>query len=157
MPDRGQKGTVLHRPKSKPRAPGRFQSKRNAFIALRNALATNDSLDQSLRHDLESRIEKLNIDPVEKSWGQEVRAAWRQYDALIKYAADPNGLAKTIERDRAGEYRSATESPLKRMVTASQGMGALCPWPFIGKKQSVVVPAWALGEGQAFENRLRGH
>jgi hypothetical protein len=93
-------------------------ARRNAFIALRNALATGDTLDQGLRHDLESRIERLDVDPVEKSWAQEVRAAWRQYDALMKYAADPNGLAKTIERDRVGEYRAATESPLKRMVAA---------------------------------------
>jgi hypothetical protein len=93
-------------------------ARRNAFIALRHALATGDSLDQGLRRDLESRIERLDLDPVEKSWAQEVRAAWRQYDALIKYAADPSGLAKTIERDRVGEYRAATESPLKRMVAA---------------------------------------
>jgi hypothetical protein len=93
-------------------------ARRNAFIALRHALATGDSLDQGLRGDLESRIERLDLDPVEKSWAQEVRAAWRQYDALIKYAADPTGLAKTIERHRVGEYRAATESPLKRMVAA---------------------------------------
>jgi hypothetical protein len=88
----------------------------NAFIALRHALATGDSLDQGLRRDLESRVERLDLDPVEKSWAQEVRTAWRQYDALIEFAADPNGLAKTIERDRIGEYRAATESPLKRMA-----------------------------------------
>jgi hypothetical protein len=93
-------------------------ARRNAFVALRHSLATGDSLDQALRADLESRIEKLDVDPVEKSWPQEVRAAWRQYDALMKFAADPNGLAKTIERDRVGEYRAATESPLKRMVAA---------------------------------------
>ena len=93
-------------------------ARRNAFIALRHALATGDSLDQGLRGDLESRIERLDLDPVEKSWAQEVRAAWRQYDALIKYAADRSGLAKTIERDRVGEYRAAMESPLKRMVAA---------------------------------------
>jgi hypothetical protein len=93
-------------------------ARRNAFIALRNLLATGDSLDQGLRRDLESRIERLDVDPIEKSWAQEVRAAWRQYDALMKYAADPNGLGKTTERDRVGEYRAATESPLKRMVAA---------------------------------------
>jgi hypothetical protein len=93
-------------------------SRRNAFIALRHALATGDSLDEGLRRELKTRIEKLDLDPVDKSWEQEVRAAWRQYDALIKHAADPSGLAKTIERDRAGEYRAATASPLKRMVAA---------------------------------------
>jgi hypothetical protein len=53
-------------------------ARRNAFVALRHSLATGDSLDQALRADLESRIEKLDVDPVEKSWPQEVRAAWRQ-------------------------------------------------------------------------------
>ncbi len=91
-------------------------ARRNAFIALRHTLATSDSLDEALRGDLESRIERLDLEPVEKSWPQEFRAAWRQYDALIKFAADPNGLAKTIERDRAGEYRAATEGRLKRMT-----------------------------------------
>jgi hypothetical protein len=94
-------------------------ARRNAFIALRNALATGDSLDQGLRRDLESRIERLDLDPIEKSWAQEVRAAWRQYDALMKFASDPNGLAKTIERDRVSEYRAATQGPLKRMVAAA--------------------------------------
>jgi hypothetical protein len=93
-------------------------SRRSAFVALRNALATGDSLDEALRRDLESRIEKLALDPVEKSWAQEVRGAWRQYDALMKFAADPNGLAKTIERDRLREYRAATQGPLKRMAVA---------------------------------------
>jgi hypothetical protein len=93
-------------------------ARRNAFIALRHAVATGASLDEALRRNLELRIEKLNLDPVEKSWTQEVRAAWRQYDALIKFAADPNGLAKTIERDRVSEYRAATEGQLKRMAAA---------------------------------------
>ena len=93
-------------------------ARRNAFIALRHAIATGYSLDAGLSRGLESRIERLDLDPVEKSWTQEVRAAWRQYEALIKYAAAPSGLAKTIERDRVGEYRAATESPLKRMVAA---------------------------------------
>ena len=72
----------------------------------------------ALRRELESRIERLDLDPVEKSWAQEVRGAWRQYDALMRFAADPNGLASTIERDRVDEYRAATENPLKRIAAA---------------------------------------
>jgi hypothetical protein len=93
-------------------------ARRSAFIALRNALATGDSLHAALRRELESRIERLDLDPVEKSWAQEVRGAWRQYDALMRFAADPNGLASTIERDRVDEYRAATENPLKRIAAA---------------------------------------
>jgi hypothetical protein len=93
-------------------------SRRNAFIALRHALATGDSLDEGLRRELKTRVEKLDLDPAEKSWTQEVRAAWRQYDALIKFAADPSGLAKTIEQGRVREYHAATQRPLKRFSTA---------------------------------------
>jgi hypothetical protein len=92
------------------------QSRRSAFIAFRNALATGNSLDEDFRRDLESRIEKLDLDPVEKSWTQEMRSAWRQYDSLMKFAAEPNGLAKTIERDRVDEYRATTEGRLRRMA-----------------------------------------
>jgi hypothetical protein len=93
-------------------------ARRSAFIALRNALATCDSLAAALHHELESRIERLDLDPVEKSWAQEVRTATRQYDALMKFSADPNGLAKTIERDRVDEYRAGAKNPLKRTVAA---------------------------------------
>jgi hypothetical protein len=67
----------------------------------------DDSLDPALRRELMSRVERLNLDPVEKSWSQERRAAWRQYDALMKYAADPHGLARRVEADRWQEYRAA--------------------------------------------------
>jgi hypothetical protein len=82
-------------------------SRRSAFVELRHALGADDSLDPELRRELMSRVERLNLDPVEKSWSQERRAAWRQYDALMKDAADPHGLARRVEADRWQEYRAA--------------------------------------------------
>ena len=91
-------------------------SRRNAFVQLRHALGVDDSLDPELRRDLMSRIEKLNLDPVEKSWAQERRAAWRQYDALMRYATDPHGMTTLVEADRWQEYRASRSGVFKRTL-----------------------------------------
>jgi hypothetical protein len=93
-------------------------SRRSAFVELRHALGVDDSLDPELRRELMSRVEKLDLDPVEKSWSQERRAAWRQYDALMRYAADPQGLARRVEADRRHEYRRTFHHGPGEMTTA---------------------------------------
>jgi hypothetical protein len=92
-------------------------SRRNAFVQLRHALGVDDSLDPELRRDLTTRIEKLNLDPVEKSWSQETRAAWRQYDALMNYATNPRGMARLVETDRWQEYRASRTGVFRRSVS----------------------------------------
>jgi len=91
-------------------------SRRDAFVELRHALGVDDSLDPELRRDLMARVEKLNLDPVEKSWSQERRAAWRQYDALMAYARDPHGMAKLVNADRWQEYRASRTGAFKRSL-----------------------------------------
>ncbi len=81
-------------------------SRRGEFLELRHALGTDDSLDPELRRELIARVEKLNLDPVEKTWPGEIRAARRQYEALMRYAADPKGMAKLVNQDRWQEYRA---------------------------------------------------
>lgn len=91
-------------------------SRRSAFIELRHALGADESLDPALRTELLSRVERLDLDPVEKSWPQEIRAAWRQYDALMKYAADPKGMARMLDADRWQEYRARHETVRERIA-----------------------------------------
>jgi hypothetical protein len=31
-----------------------------------------------------ARLKRLDIDPAARTWTQEVRGAWRQYEALVK-------------------------------------------------------------------------
>lgn len=57
-------------------------AREQAFVQLRHALGTDAALDPELRHKLMARIERLDIDPAARTWQQEVRGAWRQYDAL---------------------------------------------------------------------------
>jgi hypothetical protein len=65
-----------------------------------------------------SQLEHLDLDPVEKSWSQECQAAWRQYDALMKYVADPKGMPKLVETDRWQEYHSRRSGTTGRILDA---------------------------------------
>jgi hypothetical protein len=50
-------------------------------------------------------VEKLDLNPVEQSWDQETRDAWKQYDVLLAYASG-GGLAREIQVNRGDEMRS---------------------------------------------------
>jgi hypothetical protein len=77
--------------------------RRRAFVQLRHALGADDSLDPELRAQVAERLGKLDIDPMDRSWEQEVRGAWHQYNALLRYAADPKGLPKLVVANRQQE------------------------------------------------------
>ncbi len=88
-----------------------------AFIQLRHALGVDDSLDPPLRAQLAQRLEALDVDPIERTWDQEVKGAWAQYDALVKYAQDPQGLPKLVQADREQEARAlAHEAGARAMI-----------------------------------------
>jgi hypothetical protein len=59
-------------------------AREKAFVQLRHALGTDAALDRDLRRELMTRLERLDIDPAARTWTQEVRGAWRQYEALVK-------------------------------------------------------------------------
>ena len=59
-------------------------ARERAFVELRHALGTDAGLDPDLRKELMARLKRLDIDPAARTWTQEVRGAWRQYEALVK-------------------------------------------------------------------------
>jgi hypothetical protein len=58
-------------------------ARRRAFVSVRNAIGSDLNLDSKLRMELLGRIEKIDVNPIERPWDQEIRDSWRQYDALI--------------------------------------------------------------------------
>src|SRR6266700_3761676 len=48
-------------------------ARRRAFIQLRHELGADDTLAPELRAELMERVERLSLDPLERSWEQEVR------------------------------------------------------------------------------------
>ncbi len=55
-----------------------------AFVQFRHALGTDAELNPDMRREMMLRLERLDIDPAARTWAQEVRGAWRQYEALVK-------------------------------------------------------------------------
>jgi hypothetical protein len=79
--------------------PSRLQT----YSQLKLLLALNNSLEPELRDEIEGRAEKISLNPFENDLNAEANVALAQYQALVAFAKDPNGLAAKIERDRRAE------------------------------------------------------
>ena len=73
------------------------------YSQLKLLLALNTSLEPELRSQVGDQLEKISLNPFENDLSAEAKIATQQYDTLLAYAKDPNGLAEKIERDRRAE------------------------------------------------------
>jgi hypothetical protein len=73
------------------------------YSQLKLLLALNTSMEPELRTQVSGQLEKISLNPFENDLNAEANIATQQYDALLAYAKDPNGLAEKIERDRRAE------------------------------------------------------
>jgi hypothetical protein len=73
------------------------------YSQLKLLLALNTSMEPELRSQVSGRLEKISLNPFENDLNAEAGIATQQYNALLAYAKDPNGLAAKIERDRREE------------------------------------------------------
>jgi hypothetical protein len=78
-------------------------SRLHTYSQLKLLLALNTSMEPELRSELGGRLEKISLNPFENDLNAEAKIATEQYDALLAYAKDPNGLAARLERDRRAE------------------------------------------------------
>jgi hypothetical protein len=74
-----------------------------AYSQLKLLLSLDATLDRSLRDEIERRLERVSLNPLENGLEAEARLAREQYAALVAYAKSPQGLAARLERDRRGE------------------------------------------------------
>jgi hypothetical protein len=78
-------------------------SRLRAYSQLKLLLSLNDSLSGELRGQIAEDLEHTSVNPLENDAGVEMKVARNQYNALLAYAKDPNGLAAQISRDRSEE------------------------------------------------------
>ncbi|MDQ3920019.1 MAG: hypothetical protein M3348_16260, partial [Acidobacteriota bacterium] len=74
-----------------------------AYSQLKLLLSLDATLDRSLRDEIERRLERVSLNPLENDLGSEARLARQQYAALVAYAERPDGLPARVERDRREE------------------------------------------------------
>ena len=79
--------------------PSRLQT----YSQLKLLLALNTSMDPDLRSEVSGRLETMSVNPFENDLNAEAGIALAQYQALLAFAKDPEGLAAKIERDRRAE------------------------------------------------------
>ena len=78
-------------------------SRLHTYSQLKLLLALNSSMDPELRSEVSGRVEKISLNPFENGLNAEAKIATEQYNALVAYAKNPDGLAAKLERDRRAE------------------------------------------------------
>lgn len=73
------------------------------YSQLKLLLSLNDSLNPQLRDQIDNRLEKVSLNPMENDLAVEARLAKAQYEALIAYARRADGLPAKLDRDRRSE------------------------------------------------------
>lgn len=95
--------------------PNNRSARLKAFSQVRRWLTLDGAMDPALREELQRRLEILGVNPLEDSVFEETEIADRQYDALLRYAADPNGLPARLDRDRNAEIAARRHGVPARM------------------------------------------
>jgi len=78
-------------------------SRLHTYSQLKLLLALNTSLDPEFRSEVSGRLERTSLNPFENGLNAEAKIATEQYNALVAYAKEPDGLAAKLERDRRAE------------------------------------------------------
>lgn len=78
-------------------------SRVHTYSQLKLLLALNTSMDPELRSQVSDQLEKISLNPFENDLDAEANIATAQYNALLAFAKDPEGLAAKLERDRRAE------------------------------------------------------
>jgi hypothetical protein len=77
-----------------------------SYSELKLLLSFNPSLEPKLRSEIERRLEKVSVNPLNNNNQSEVQLARQQYESLLAFAGRPDGLTARIERDRRAEMVS---------------------------------------------------
>ncbi|HJY29841.1 MAG TPA: hypothetical protein VJ306_17555 [Pyrinomonadaceae bacterium] len=95
-------------------------SRLHTYSQLKLLLALNTSMEPELRSEVSGRLEKISLNPFENDLNAEANIATAQYNALVAFAKDPNGLAARLEQDRRAEL-----TPLEHNGKARLAFSAL--------------------------------
>jgi len=134
--------------------PNNRAARLKAYSQVRRWLTLDGTIDPALRKDLLRRLEILGADPLEDNVFHENEIAQHQYDALLRYAADPKGLPARLDRDRNAEMAA-----YRHGVPARTGL-RLAKWFSLGiyshheMKDSPSLTA-AVGQKRRAEHQIR--
>jgi hypothetical protein len=82
-------------------------SRVRAYAQLKMILAMDQSLNEQFRREVDARLEKVTINPLQNDLADELNLARGQYKNLVEYAKSPEGLKAKLEKDRVKEMTLA--------------------------------------------------
>lgn len=91
-------------------------SRVRSYAQLKTLLSLDESLDEDFRGQLTTRIESVSLNPLENDIEIQERVARAQYQNLLEYARDPNGLPARIRDDRREEMTRLTHGRTARTM-----------------------------------------
>lgn len=91
-------------------------SRLRAYTQLKLLLSIDASLDPELREQINSRLERVSLNPLENDRRTEARLAREQYAALVEYARRPDGLAARLDRERRAEMVASSHNRTARTL-----------------------------------------
>ena len=92
--------------------PSRLQT----YSQLKLLLALNSSLEPELREEISGRLERISLNPFDNDLNAEANLALEQYEALVAFAKDPQGLAVKIDQDRRAEMMPFEHNRTERIA-----------------------------------------
>jgi hypothetical protein len=103
------------------------QLRLKSYAEVRRLLALDPALTPELRADVQKRLERLGVNPLEESVREQMNTGRQQYAALIEYAKEARGLEAKLEADRRGEltgyeHGAAARVGLKTVSVLSLGL-----------------------------------
>jgi hypothetical protein len=75
----------------------------DAYAQLRQQLSLDTTLNADLKKTITNELDRLSLNPFETAMQAEDHLARSQYEALMQWADNPNGLARMLERTRGSE------------------------------------------------------
>jgi hypothetical protein len=87
-----------------------------AYAQLKLLLSLDATLDPELRGEINERLERVSLNPLENDLEAEARLARDQYAALVGYARRPDGLAARLDRDRRAELVPLAHGKAERVL-----------------------------------------
>ncbi len=94
-------------------------SRQSSYSQLKLLLLLNESIDAGFKNEIDKRLNKAAVNPLENDTDAEIKIARKQFENLIAYAKRPDGLAKKIENDRREEMVRLKHSGRQRMLYAA--------------------------------------
>ena len=94
-------------------------SRMRAYSQLKLLLSLDATLDRDLRGEIERRIERVSLNPLDNDLEAEARLARQQYEALVAHARRPGGLGARLDRDRRAEMVPLAHGRAARILLRS--------------------------------------